>query len=198
MRADLARAASAVPRIEKDRTLGANVFATYTRAATPILFHADGVTIARDDRLRITGPNGAGKTTLLRKLLASAHPNVRERMLYLPQELHPEDLVDPASLDPETRGRVLSIFAALGSDPERIASRTEVSSLSPGEARKLALATGLGRHAWALVLDEPTNHFDLPTVERLERALAAYPGCIVLVTHDDAFAASCTTSTRAV
>ena len=58
----------------------------------------------------------------------------------------------------------------------------------------LALAFGLGRHAWALVLDEPTNHLDLPTVERLENALAAYPGCIVLVTHDDAFARSCTTS----
>ena len=58
----------------------------------------------------------------------------------------------------------------------------------------MPLAFGLGRHAWALVLDEPTNHLDLPTIERLEHALEAYPGCIVLVTHDDAFARSCTTS----
>ena len=50
------------------------------------------------------------------------------------------------------------------------------------------LALGLGRHAWALVLDEPTNHLDLPTVERLEAALADYPSAILLVTHDDAFA----------
>ena len=46
----------------------------------------------------------------------------------------------------------------------------------------------LGRHAWVLALDEPTNHLDLPAVERLEEALAAYPGAVLLVTHDEALA----------
>ena len=36
----------------------------------------------------------------------------------------------------------------------------------------------------ALVLDEPTNHIDLPAIEQLEQALAAYPGAVVLVSHD--------------
>jgi ATPase subunit of ABC transporter with duplicated ATPase domains len=103
-------------------------------------------------------------------------------------------------LDATSRGRVLSVFAALGSDPERIAFRRteDAAKLSPGEARKLALATGLGRHAWALVLDEPTNHLDLPSIERLEAALAAYPGCVLLVTHDDALARATTTRTLRV
>src|SRR5205085_1033277 len=120
-------------------------------------------------------------------------------VLHLPQEMTADEVASltraVASLDAERRGRVLSVFAALGSDPERVAHRAGGdATLSPGEARKLALAFGLGRHAWALVLDEPTNHLDLPTIERLERALAAFPGCIVLVTHDDAFAEACTSS----
>ncbi len=51
---------------------------------------------------------------------------------------------------------------------------------------------GLAAHAWALVLDEPTNHLDLPSIERLEQALLAFPGAILLVSHDLQFAERCT------
>ena len=220
LRESLDRAEGAVPRVEKDVTLGSSVFATFSRAPGRILFHVDedvragmeqrgpivlrGVrlTITREDRVRIEGDNGAGKSSLLRALLASS-ASAREddrgdRILVLPQEM-PNDRVarDMAllrSMPPEPRGRVLAVFAALGSDPERLLHRGAdgLSSLSPGEARKLAHAHGLGGQAWALVLDEPTNHLDLPTVERLESALAAYPGAIVLVSHDDRFAGAVT------
>ena len=215
VRAELARAEQSVPAFTRDRTLGGRVFAAYARAPSATLFHLDEdridaidapsavtllravrLTIGREERVRITGANGAGKSTLLAALLRKGPPS--ERILHLPQELAPSDVARLAAglrtLDPESRGRVLSVFSALGSDPERIVLRhaDSASQLSPGEARKLALAMGLGRHAWALVLDEPTNHLDLPSIERVEAALESYPGCVVLVTHDDAFARAST------
>jgi ATPase subunit of ABC transporter with duplicated ATPase domains len=142
----------------------------------------------------VVGPNGAGKTTLLRALVASASPGAA--LLWLPQELSAtvgQALLDETcGLDRATRGRVLTIVAGLGVDPERLLASGRPT---PGETRKLAFALGLGRRVVGLVLDEPTNHLDLPAIERLEVMLAAYPGAIVLVTHDDAFAARCT-STR--
>ena len=54
------------------------------------------------------------------------------------------------------------------------------------------MAYGLGAQVWALVLDQPTNHLDMPAIERLEEALIEYPGAMVIVTHDDALARRCT------
>lgn len=149
------------------------------RVGETVLLRGVDLAIGRRDRVWLTGPNGVGKSTLLRALQPGGE------VLVLPQLLGLEDVrADQAALralPPETRGRVLQVVAALGCPPARL---LDTPLPSPGEARKLRLALGLGGHAWGLFLDEPEGELDLPSVERLEAALAAFPGAIVLVTHD--------------
>ena len=203
---DAASLRSRVSRIDNDlsklrveKSLGAEIFADYVPWTKPLVMHASfdalhagsqrllgrtSLDIAREDKLTLEGPNGSGKTSLLREL-ERQNPEAFTRSVYLPQNtahtLRAELGLALSELPPAARGQVLNIVAALGSDPGAI---LESSSWSPGETRKVALALGLARSAPALILDEPTNHFDLPSIERLERLLIGFPGCVVLVTHD--------------
>jgi len=161
----------------------------------PVLLELGGRVVRRTDRIRIVGPNGAGKTTLIRALLAGSRlPG--ERVLHLAQEMTEAEgravLRELRSLDKASMGRAFSLIATLGLDP---AHALATDAPSPGEVRKLMLGLALARKAWLLVLDEPTNHLDLPSIERLETALAQWPGALVLVTHDDRLAARCTNET---
>ena len=146
------------------------------------------------DHIGIVGPNGAGKSTLLAHLRTLMPCDLA--VLDIPQELSAAErkrvVSDLHRIAPSERGRILSIVAQLNSDPERI---LEGERTSPGELRKLMLAEGITRHPVLIIMDEPTNHLDLHSVEALERALAAYPGALLLVSHDRRFLGACTSRT---
>ncbi|MCB9781157.1 MAG: ABC-F family ATP-binding cassette domain-containing protein [Alphaproteobacteria bacterium] len=193
-------------RVEVDKRPGRELFVDHLAATRDPLLARTGqelrvggrlllqdvhLALGPTDHVHLSGGNGAGKTTLLRALLADAGLP-EDRVLCLPQELGPErvaaDLAALRALPPDARGRVLQLVAALGVPPDALLA---TDAPSPGEARKLALALGMGRGAWLLVLDEPTNHLDLPGIARLGEALAAFPGAVLLVTHDPVLARTC-------
>jgi ABC-type cobalamin/Fe3+-siderophores transport system ATPase subunit len=194
------QADSALASLSVDKELGRSVFLEHTRPhrswllslAEPLRLPGGACVhvpaVARDARIWLRGPNGAGKTSVLCALLAEANL-APGRILYLPQNLGQDDgareLAAVRGMPEELRSRVLSIVAALGVEPSRLLAS---HSPSPGEARKLMLARGMAQQCSILVLDEPENHLDLPSIERLQQALALYPGALLLVSHDEALA----------
>jgi ATPase subunit of ABC transporter with duplicated ATPase domains len=84
---------------------------------------------------------------------------------------------------PERDARTLLAKFDLYADHVTRPSRT----LSPGERTRAELAAQAALGANCLVLDEPTNHLDLPAIEELERALGAFEGTLLLVSHDRRF-----------
>ncbi len=150
------------------------------------LFEDLSVTVASGDRIGVVGRNGSGKSTLLRLLAGVDAPeegavrrgrNVRIALL----GQHP-------ALPPGT------VRAAVGEGWEAAAildrlgmgavGEDDVSTLSGGQAKRVALARALVDEVDLLVLDEPTNHLDMEAIAWLEDRLAGFAGGLVLVTHD--------------
>ena len=149
--------------------------------------HIPGLSMFPTDRIGITGPNGAGKSTLMREIFSCLDLPAK-RIVYLPQEIDAADsgrvLDTVRSLPNETLGRLMTIIDSLGSLPERL---LDTDLPSPGEIRKLLLAEGILLQPSIIIMDEPTNHMDLPSIECVEKALVENNCTQLLVSHDRIF-----------
>ncbi|KAB8289459.1 ABC transporter [Bifidobacterium ramosum] len=157
------------------------------------------LTVGAHDHIGINGPNGTGKTTLVKALLRAVTQDEQRTGLPVPrltiaQNTTSEDarwaMETLGALPAKERGVVLSSVAQLNADPDRLLAG---GNPSPGELRKLLLCLGLRRHPHLIVMDEPTNHLDLHSIQALGRALARYPGALILVSHDECFLRQTTT-----
>jgi ATP-binding cassette subfamily F protein 3 len=161
------------------------------------LVHQSTFAVERGEHVALVGPNGSGKTTLLETILGRREPDAGRiatgygvQAAYFSQhevELDERGSVLEATMAatglrrPEAQ-KLLGRFLFSGWDEHE----KPVAAISGGERRRLALALVVASGANFLVLDEPTNHLDLESREALEAALEAFPGTVLLVSHDRA------------
>jgi ATPase subunit of ABC transporter with duplicated ATPase domains len=165
----------------------------------PAVFADVSFAVERAERLLVMGLNGAGKTSLLRILAGESTADTGDVAFglgvsvgYYAQEhegidagVDVLDHLTRQSTAPEVELR--SLLGMFGISGEM--AFQDASTLSGGEKTKLALAQlVVGRHN-LLLLDEPTNNLDPPSREAVGRALAAWPGAMIIVSHDTGFVA---------
>jgi len=190
----------------KMKRLGGNVIElkkVSKRFGEKVILKGFDYTFKRGERIGIIGKNGVGKSTFINILLGTEQTdsgkintgdtvvfgNYSQQGLVVAEDMRVIEFVKNiaenfqlASGGSLSASQFLQLFLF---DPDK--QYTYISRLSGGEKRRLHLLSILFHNPNFLVLDEPTNDLDLPTLGVLENFLAEFPGCLVIVSHDRYF-----------
>ena len=144
------------------------------------------------EKVALVGANGTGKTSMLRQIVKNENPSIRFSPDAVPaffSQLHAEILHEQNSIYEEffdigfgTEAQVEEHLQNYCFDPDTL--RRKVGNLSGGEKNLLQLAKLAAGNANILLLDEPSSHLDTFAQIALEDAIAAYPGAVLMVSHD--------------
>ena len=158
---------------------------------------------SRFEKLGIIGNNGTGKTTFIKMLMGLVEPDSgkfdigetvrfgyfsQEGLAFDQQQKVIDVVTDIADHIRLGGGKTMSVTQFLQYflfTPEQ--QHSYVYKLSGGELRKLYLCTVLMQNPNFLILDEPTNDLDIPTLQILEEYLQDFPGCVIIISHDRYF-----------
>ena len=175
----------------------------YKSYGDKVLLKGFDYTFKKGERIGVAGKNGTGKSTFINILQGIEQPdsgkvnigdtvifgNYSQQGLVVKEDMRVIEFVkDIAEHFPLASGGTLSAAQFLQLflfDPDK--QYTYISKLSGGERRRLHLLSILFRNPNFLILDEPTNDLDLPTLGVLENFLSEFPGCLLIVSHDRYF-----------
>ncbi len=161
------------------------------------LFEDVELYINQGDKISLVGRNGSGKSTLLKIIAGLIEPDDGDIFIqpntkigYMPQDAdlsgYPDLRAVVASGLSENDGSS-DYKVQMWIEQLEIAADADPQTASGGERRKATLAKALINQPDILLLDEPTNHLDMPTIEQLEKIIAAYNGAVVVISHDRRF-----------